>query len=94
MDISWFLSFDTLALAVWNVLCIGITLVALGVFVRGLIGGRGLRWRDLCLIPNLVVGGAAVPIFVVVWLVAEWVSTDRAEAPVVEGDPWVPGSGV
>jgi hypothetical protein len=91
MEIPWFLSFDAPALAVWNVLCIGITLVALGVFVRGLIGGRGLRWRDLCLVPNLVVSGAAVPVFVVAWLLAEWASSDKAVAPVVEGEPWVPG---
>lgn len=92
MEVSWFLSFDTLALAVWNSLCIGITISALIIFIRGLVGGRGLRWRDLCFVPNLVVSGAAVPIFVVAWLVAEWVSTDKAEAPVAEGDPWVPES--
>lgn len=92
MEVTWFLEFDTPALAAWNMFCLGITVLALVMFVRRLVRREGLRWRDLCFLPNLVVNGAAVPVFIVVWLVAEWVSTDEAQAPIVDGEPWVPDS--
>lgn len=92
MEVRWFLSFDSPALAAWNVLCLGITILALAMLVRRLVRRGGLHWRDLLFLPSLVVNGTAVPIFIVAWLLAEWITTHPSESPTLDGDPWVPES--
>ncbi|MGB3413062.1 MAG: hypothetical protein WBA45_17930 [Microthrixaceae bacterium] len=72
MSVGWDLEFDSPLQIAGNVLAMGIGLFALAIFIRRLVSGRGLRWRDLLLLPNLTFDGVAVPLFLIIWLVAEW----------------------
>lgn len=87
MSFVWRLEFETPAQVIGNLLGVVIGVVALVVFVRGLLSGRGLRWRDLLLLGNVTIVGVAFPVFQLAWLFAEWVASapegDGVAAPVI-----------
>ena len=88
MPMSSWIQFDTPFQVAANTIAIALWIVALAMLVRRLFSRRGLRWRDLLLLGGLTFNGVAIPLFTIVWLIAEWVSTAPAEPLAVEGSLW------
>ncbi|MGB6057044.1 MAG: hypothetical protein WBF71_02180 [Microthrixaceae bacterium] len=72
MSVGWDLEFDNPFRVAANIFALGIGLFALVILIRRVVSGRGLRWRDLLLLPNIAFDGVAVPLFLMIWLLAEW----------------------